>query len=61
MALWELSTPKMGDSTTCNYCSQVVDSWYDSEDISKAYVSLAYMPARERQSNVQASSRDAYL
>ena len=36
MALWELNTPDMGDSTTCDYCQKVVKGWYDSEDAGKA-------------------------
>lgn len=35
MALWELNTPDMGTDTTCDYCQQVVTSWYGSEDEGK--------------------------
>lgn len=36
MALWELNTPDMGDSANCDYCQEIVKSWYDSEDEGKA-------------------------
>jgi len=36
MALWELNTLDMGANTKCDYCLEIVTSWYDSQDTGKA-------------------------
>lgn len=40
MALWELNTPEMDKTVTCDYCSTVVEGdvngYYYSEDVNKA-------------------------